>query len=133
MRHQLDRGETFVVDNGHLVAWNSGMSHEMGLATQKGGLMSRLMTSATSGEGLMCHFTGPGEVFLQTHKPNVGPATDGQSSKQQAHPLVGLCFLCIFGSVFLLVVCAVVYAAINGELEVNSGGNHRHERIGRDY
>lgn len=56
---QLMDGEKYIVDNGHLVAWNTKYVLER-LAS--GGLISGM----ASGEGLVCKFTGPGTVFIQT-------------------------------------------------------------------
>lgn len=55
-------GERYVIDNGHLVAWNAKYVLER---VASGGLMSGL----ASGEGLACKFTGPGTVYLQTRNP----------------------------------------------------------------
>jgi len=56
---QLLDGEKYIVDNGHLVAWNTKYVLER---VASGGIMSGF----ASGEGLVCKFTGPGTVFLQT-------------------------------------------------------------------
>ena len=56
---QLMDGEKYIVDNGHLVAWNTKYVLER---VASGGLMSGM----ASGEGLVCKFTGPGTVFIQT-------------------------------------------------------------------
>lgn len=47
------------MDNGHLIAWNSKYVMER---VASGGIIAGL----ASGEGLVCKFTGPGTVFLQT-------------------------------------------------------------------
>lgn len=52
-------GEKYIVDNGHLVAWNTKYVLER---VASGGLISGM----ASGEGLVCKFTGPGTVFIQT-------------------------------------------------------------------
>jgi len=57
--HQLSAGETFVVDNFHLVAFSDTCQYKV---TKFGGLKSTLL----GGEGLVTHITGPGEVYLQT-------------------------------------------------------------------
>jgi len=62
IRKDLVEGEKYIVDNGHLVAWNTKYVLER---VASGGIMSGL----TSGEGLVCKFTGPGTVFLQTRNP----------------------------------------------------------------
>jgi uncharacterized protein (AIM24 family) len=56
---QLMDGEKYIVDNGHLVAWNTKYVLER---VSSGGLISGI----ASGEGLVCKFTGPGTVFIQT-------------------------------------------------------------------
>jgi uncharacterized protein (AIM24 family) len=55
---QLRPGEQHIVDNGHLVAWSCDYKIE------KAGGGS--MTSLKTGEGLVCRFTGPGSVYVQT-------------------------------------------------------------------
>lgn len=56
---QLIEGEKYIVDNGHLVAWNTKYVIER---VASGGIISGL----SAGEGLVCKFTGPGTVFMQT-------------------------------------------------------------------
>ena len=55
---QLQPGEQHIVDNGHLVAW----SCDYRIEKAGGGTMGSLKT----GEGLVCRFTGPGSVYVQT-------------------------------------------------------------------
>ncbi|CAG8400001.1 unnamed protein product [Penicillium salamii] len=55
--------EVYIVDNGHLVAWNC--DYDM-TRVASGGIMS----SFSSGEGLACKFKGPGTVYLQTRNLN---------------------------------------------------------------
>ncbi|KAH7198371.1 tryptophan RNA-binding attenuator protein-like domain-containing protein [Fusarium flagelliforme] len=57
-RLDLQPGEEHVVDNGHLVAWSCNYAIEKA----GGGAMSSMKT----GEGLVCRFTGPGSVYVQT-------------------------------------------------------------------
>lgn len=52
-------GEKYIVDNGHLVAWNTKYILER---VASGGIISGMV----SAEGLVCKFTGPGTVFIQT-------------------------------------------------------------------
>jgi len=49
-----------VIDTGHLVAWDSGLTYKVG----KSG--SGWIASMLSGEGLVCHFQGEGTVYLQS-------------------------------------------------------------------
>lgn len=62
IRKDLVEGERYIVDNGHLVAWNTKYILER---VASGGIISGL----SSGEGLVCKFTGPGTVFMQTRNP----------------------------------------------------------------
>lgn len=59
IRKDLVDGEKYIVDNGHLVAWNTKYVMER---VASGGIISGF----ASGEGLVCKFTGPGTVFIQT-------------------------------------------------------------------
>ncbi len=60
----LGVGESYVVDTGHIVAFTDGMHYSIKTASR--GLFSTM----TSGEGLVCLFTGPGTIWMQTR--NVG-------------------------------------------------------------
>ncbi|KAI1186081.1 tryptophan RNA-binding attenuator protein-like domain-containing protein [Nemania serpens] len=62
IRKDLVEGEKYIVDNGHLVAWNVKYVMER---VSSGGIIAGFAT----GEGLVCKFTGPGTVFLQTRNP----------------------------------------------------------------
>jgi uncharacterized protein (AIM24 family) len=62
IRKDLVEGERYIVDNGHLVAWNTKYILER---VASGGIISGL----SAGEGLVCKFTGPGTVFMQTRNP----------------------------------------------------------------
>jgi len=56
---QLEAGQRFTVDTGHLVAFDEGIGFKVRAV---GGIKSTLF----SGEGLVVDLTGPGRVFLQT-------------------------------------------------------------------
>jgi uncharacterized protein (TIGR00266 family) len=56
---ELSEGERYTVDTGHIVAFEESASFDV---ERVGGLKSTLF----SGEGLVCTFTGPGRVWLQT-------------------------------------------------------------------
>ena len=59
----LDDGEEYIVDNGHLVAWTDYTDYHIEKAS------SGWISSLTSGEGLVCRFRGPGIVLIQTRNP----------------------------------------------------------------
>ncbi|KAK3170599.1 hypothetical protein OEA41_002680 [Lepraria neglecta] len=62
IRKDLVEGEKYIIDNGHLVAWNCKYVMER---VASGGIISGI----SSGEGLVCKFSGPGTVFMQTRNP----------------------------------------------------------------
>jgi uncharacterized protein (TIGR00266 family) len=63
---KLADGEKLAVDDGHIVGWSPGVKMEMGLAA---GTDGSIISSVASGEGLVCRFEGPGEVWCSTHAP----------------------------------------------------------------
>jgi len=60
-RKVLRPGEQYVVDTGHLVAWEGHMQYELRKAAKSG-----LLRSFLSGEGMVAEFSGPGEILIQT-------------------------------------------------------------------
>jgi uncharacterized protein (TIGR00266 family) len=60
-RKTLRPGEQYVVDTGHLVAWEAQMQYNLRKAAKSGFFRSFL-----SGEGLVAEFSGPGEILIQT-------------------------------------------------------------------
>ena len=60
----LARGEEYIIDNGHLVAWPDYMDYKIERAS------AGWISSLTSGEGLVCRFKGPGVVLIQTRNPS---------------------------------------------------------------
>lgn len=61
VRRPLPAGARYVVDTGHVVAFDARMPYEVRKASRRGWMRSLL-----SGEALVAEFTGPGEVYLQT-------------------------------------------------------------------
>ena len=55
----LQPGQTYTVDTGHMVAWTEGVQYAV---RKVGGWKSTLF----SGEGLVCDLTGPGRIYVQT-------------------------------------------------------------------
>ncbi len=63
----LAPGETRIIDNSHMVCWSANANYKIEKAS-KG-----WVSSFTSGEGLICRFQGPGEVYIQTrNSPGFG-------------------------------------------------------------
>lgn len=59
-RKRLQPGERYVVDTGHLVAWEGTTQYTLRKAA-KG-----FFRSMVSGEGIVAEFSGPGELLIQT-------------------------------------------------------------------
>jgi uncharacterized protein (TIGR00266 family) len=57
--HTLQAGQTLIVDNFHLVGFSDTCSYRV---AKIGGFKETLL----SGEGLVTHITGPGDVYIQT-------------------------------------------------------------------
>ncbi|MGH9947335.1 MAG: TIGR00266 family protein [Pyrinomonadaceae bacterium] len=60
-RKTLRPGERYVIDTGHLVAWESHMQYQLRKASKSG-----FFRSWVSGEGAVAEFGGPGEILIQT-------------------------------------------------------------------
>jgi len=60
-RKTLRPGEQYVVDTGHLVAWEGQMQYNLRKAAKSG-----FFSSFLSGEGMVAEFSGPGELLIQT-------------------------------------------------------------------
>lgn len=60
-RKTLRPGEQYVVDTGHLVAWEGQMQYNLRKAAKSG-----FFRSMMSGEGMVAEFMGPGEILMQT-------------------------------------------------------------------
>jgi len=59
-RRQLRAGERYVVDTGHLVAWEASLQYSLRKAA------SGFFRTMVSGEGIVAEFAGPGELLIQT-------------------------------------------------------------------
>ncbi|KAF9690811.1 hypothetical protein EKO04_011115 [Ascochyta lentis] len=73
IRKDLQKDEKYIIDNGHLVAWNCKYVLER---VASGGIVSNMM----AGEGLVCKFTGPGTIFMQTRNAQAFAAWLGANS-----------------------------------------------------
>jgi uncharacterized protein (TIGR00266 family) len=59
-RKTLAPGERYIVDTGHLVAWEGTTQYTLRKAA------AGFFRSMVSGEGIVAEFTGPGELLIQT-------------------------------------------------------------------
>lgn len=61
--HNLEQGQGFTVDSGHLVAYDDTIQVQVRKAS------SGIVQALKSGEGLVLDFQGPGRVVTQSRNP----------------------------------------------------------------
>lgn len=68
---QLDvaPGKDVVIDNSHVVCWDSTLHYEVSVTTGTsgggiGGFLGNIVNSVTSGEGIVLRFSGAGKVYV---------------------------------------------------------------------
>ena len=65
-------GGEYIVDTGHIVAFENSVQHQLEKATGKsqgfGGFLKGMVQSALSGEGFVCRYRGPGRIYIQTRQ-----------------------------------------------------------------
>ena len=113
VRHTLGPGERRQVDHGHLLAWTADMDFSIGLAggrrsLRRRGLLATAFASVASGEGFMVHFVGPGQLWVQTHRPL--PAIPGRArrSRKSGGALLPCLCCCLFFCVWFSIAVGVV-------------------------
>ncbi|HEY7412646.1 MAG TPA: TIGR00266 family protein [Vicinamibacteria bacterium] len=69
---ELADGEEYIVDSGHIVAFDSSVAYRVEKATGKsqgvGGFLKGMVQSTLAGEGLVCRYRGPGRIYIQTRQ-----------------------------------------------------------------
>ena len=64
---EVEPGQTLIIDNQHVVAWDSRLRYDIGYRTSASkGFLGNLISSQTSGEGLITKFSGTGKVYLSS-------------------------------------------------------------------
>lgn len=64
-------GKDVVIDNAHVVCWDSSLRYEMSVATgSSSGFLGNLINSQTSGEGMVLRFSGTGKVHVCSRNRN---------------------------------------------------------------
>lgn len=61
---EVAEGQSLVVDNGHLVAWDRSLDYELSINTSHSGLFGKLINSQITGEGIVLKFRGHGKVIV---------------------------------------------------------------------
>jgi uncharacterized protein (TIGR00266 family) len=69
---ELAPGEEYIVDTGHIVAFEGAVQYALEKATGRtqgvGGFLKGMVQSAMSGEGFVCRYRGPGRIYIQTRQ-----------------------------------------------------------------
>ncbi len=66
----VEPGKDVIIDNAHVVAWDSRLQYKISLPNQGGGVFGRLLNSVTSGEGIVLRFSGRGKVVICSRNRN---------------------------------------------------------------
>lgn len=61
---EITPNNPMIIDNNHVVAWDQSLKYEISLSTNKKGLLSNMINSVTSGEGIVTKFSGSGKVYI---------------------------------------------------------------------
>lgn len=62
---EVTPGKDVIIDNGHVVCWDSRLEYNLSVATsKKKGFMGNIINSVTSGEGMVLNFSGTGKVII---------------------------------------------------------------------
>lgn len=68
----LEPGEEYIVDTGHIVAFEHTVGFRIEKATGQsqgvGGFLKGMVQSTLAGEGFVCRYRGPGSIYLQTRQ-----------------------------------------------------------------
>jgi uncharacterized protein (TIGR00266 family) len=64
---EVTPGKDVIIDNAHVVCWDNTLSYNISVSTGGGGIagiVGNLISSVTSGEGIVLKFSGSGKVFV---------------------------------------------------------------------
>lgn len=74
IEYDVKPGKDLLIDNYHVVAWDSHLKYEVAVNTAKKGMLSSIVNSVTSGEGIVNRFYSsnnkPGKVYISTRNRN---------------------------------------------------------------
>ena len=69
---ELGPGEEYIVDTGHIVAFEHTVGYRIEKASGQsqgvGGFLKGMVQSALTGEGFVCRYRGPGRIYIQTRQ-----------------------------------------------------------------
>lgn len=66
---EVASGKDIIIDNSHVVCWDSALHYEVSVTTGSAGrgisgMVGNLVNSFKSGEGIVLRFSGAGKVFV---------------------------------------------------------------------
>lgn len=64
---EVTPGKDMIIDNSHVVCWDSTLRYEISVTTGGGGIggmLGGLVNSLTSGEGIVLRFSGTGKIYV---------------------------------------------------------------------
>jgi uncharacterized protein (TIGR00266 family) len=63
---EVEPGKDVVIDNAHVVCWDSALRYDISVTTGGGGggFLGSLVNSVTSGEGMVLRFSGAGKILV---------------------------------------------------------------------
>jgi len=66
---EVSPGKDMIIDNSHVVCWDSTLRYEISVTTGStggglGGMLGNLVNSVTSGEGIVLRFSGAGKIYV---------------------------------------------------------------------
>lgn len=68
---EVEPNKDVIIDNGHVVCWDSRLSHSISVSTSRSsGFLGNLVSSVTSGEGIVLKFSGKGKVVVCSRNRN---------------------------------------------------------------
>jgi len=68
---EVEPGKDVIIDNAHVVCWDSALHYEMSVTTNRsGGFFGNLVNSVTSGEGMVLRFSGHGKILVCSRNRN---------------------------------------------------------------
>ncbi len=91
----VEPGKDVIIDNSHVVCWNNTLQYSISVTTGTnqsgiGGMLSNMVNSVTSGEGIVLRFSGRGKVFICSRNRDAFLEWVGAGNKKSNSGLGGM-------------------------------------------
>eukprot|EP00039_Didymoeca_costata_P033467 m.42505 g.42505 ORF g.42505 m.42505 type:complete len:262 (+) comp9887_c0_seq2:266-1051(+) len=106
IRRDLEQGQEMIVDNGHILAWDATTRYNIELANR-----NSILSSVTSGEALVCRFTGPGSIWIQTRNTKGFKQWLNEDNVKKGGSAFACMGFCIVGMMFCLFFMIIIWLA----------------------